>query len=98
MLRLLPLIAVFVSFLNILLGHIANEILEIRPRLSFNQTKNHIGISNFHNLSTAMASDVPHISKIWMSKPDRKTREQMTVILKICYTELRIYLSCLELH
>lgn len=44
-----------------------------------------------------MALDVTHISKILMTKPDRKTRKKMTVIFKICYTELKIYLSCLKL-
>ena len=44
-----------------------------------------------------MASDVTNISKILMSKPDRKTRKQITVIFKICYTELKIYFSCLKL-
>ena len=44
-----------------------------------------------------MASDVTHISKILMSKLDRKTRKQMTEISKIPFIDLKIYPSCLKL-
>ena len=56
-------------------------------------TKKLSRISNFDNLSTAMASDVAHIGKILMSTLDRETRKQMTVKSKLCYTDLKAYPS-----
>ena len=39
------------------------------------------GISDFHNISTTMASDVTHICKILMSKLDRKpeSKQQLNI-------------------
>ena len=72
--------------------------LQIRPRDPHNTNQKTMwGISHFHNLFTAMASDVTHISKILMSELDRKTRKQMTVIFKIPFTNLKTYPSCLKL-
>ena len=46
---------------------------EVRPEDSHStKQKTMWGISDFHNLSTTMASDVTHICKILMSKLDRK--------------------------
>ena len=95
MLRLLPFIAqcnfyASVYSLNTLLGYIENlKNLEIRPRDSHNTNQKTVcGISDFHNLSTTVASDVTHIRKISMSNLIRKTRKQTTVISKIPYTDL----------
>ena len=69
MLRLLPLSAqcsfhASVSSFKILLGYIENS-QALNQRLSRYQPKTIWGISNFDNVSTAMASDVTHISKFW---------------------------------
>ena len=83
-----------VFFKNIIGVYWKLKSLNKTPRLS-NQ-KRVWGTSNFQNLPTAMTLDVTHISKILMSKLDRKTRKQMTVIFKIPYTDLKIYPSCLK--
>ena len=101
MLRLLPLIAQCSFYACVFFKHIIGiygklKSLEIRPE-DFHNTnqKTAWGFSDFHYLSTTMASDVTHIGK--MGKLDRKTRKQVKVISKICYTDLKIYHSCLKL-
>ena len=83
MLRLLPLTAqcsfhASVSSLNILLGYIENlKALKLDPKtLTYINQKTVWGISDFHNLSITMASDVTHnICKILMSKTWQKNQK-----------------------
>lgn len=55
------------------------------------------GISDFHNWSTTIASDVTHLSKILTSELNRKTRKETNKLSKIPYKVLKIYPSCLRL-
>ena len=49
-----------------------------------------IGLKDSHNTNR---KTIAHISKILMSKLDRKTTKQMTVIFKIGYTEMNVGVS-----
>ena len=81
-----------------LLGYIENlKALKLDLKTQPKNQKTVLGISNFHNFPTAMASDGTCISEVLMSKLDRKTRKQMTLISKIPFTDLKIYPSCLKL-
>lgn len=55
------------------------------------------GISDFHNWSTTIASDVTHLSKILTSELNRKTRKETNKLSKIPYKVLKIYPSCSRL-
>ena len=77
MLKLLPLIAQCIFHASVPSFNTLLKSLDIRPKDSHNTNQ----------------KTIAYISKILMSKLDKKTTKQMTVIFKIGYTEMNVGVS-----